>query len=188
MSVQNGDKQVNPRPYAVLGSGDLVSHLQRDDLDPNSKEYRFNVFRLERDEQVTHALRPIDLRSMVKLCQVLAFTIADDGWVSDDVRSELFELADDLDYITHQWSRMDHGSKTPDHEIRRGLIVVRVWHKRSKSGSPFSLTVVRLYRNGDQWKESSRLGRDDIPLVRLALDEAYRWILKKELGNPACGE
>ena len=71
-------------------------------------------------------------------------------------------------------------ARKPQHEIRRGLIVVRVWHKRSRSGSPFSLTVVRLYRNGDQWKESSRLGRDDIPLARLAFDEAHRWILEWE--------
>jgi hypothetical protein len=39
------------------------------------------------------------------------------------------------------------------------------------------LSVVRLFRNGDQWKESTRLGRDDIPLVRLVLDEAYTWML-----------
>ena len=39
------------------------------------------------------------------------------------------------------------------------------------------MQVVRIYRNGDQWKESTRLGRDDIPLARLVLDEAYEWVL-----------
>lgn len=73
--------------------------------------------------------------------------------------------------------------RRPSHEIRCGLIVVRMYQKRSKSSSPFSVSVVRLYRNGDQWKESSRLGRDDIPLVRLALDEAHRWILSNEIYN-----
>jgi len=42
------------------------------------------------------------------------------------------------------------------------------------------LSVVRLFRNGDQWKESTRLGRDDIPLVRLVLDEAYTWMLTEQ--------
>ena len=41
------------------------------------------------------------------------------------------------------------------------------------------MAVSRLFRNGDVWKESSRFGRDDIPLLRLALDEAYTWIFRQ---------
>ena len=67
-------------------------------------------------------------------------------------------------------------AKATLHEIRRGLIKVRVRQRKSKHGLQYSLTVVRLYRNGDQWKESTRFGRDDIPIVRLVLDEAYGWI------------
>ena len=65
-------------------------------------------------------------------------------------------------------------------ELRRGLIKVRIWRRRSRQGSRYSLSVVRLFRNGDHWKESTRLGRDDIPLVRLALDEAYTWMLTEQ--------
>lgn len=65
----------------------------------------------------------------------------------------------------------------PHHEIRRGLIKVRIWRRQSRSKSRYSLQVVRIFRNGDQWKESTRFGRDDIPLARLVLDEAYTWIL-----------
>ncbi len=68
----------------------------------------------------------------------------------------------------------------PALEIRRGLIKVRVWQRRSKNGVRYSMSVVRLFRNGDQWKESTRLGRDDIPLVRLVLDEAYSWMLTEQ--------
>ncbi len=67
--------------------------------------------------------------------------------------------------------------RKPDREIRRGLIKVRIWQRRSKKGTRYSLSVVRLFRNGDQWKESARLGRDDIPLARLVLDEAHTWML-----------
>ena len=67
----------------------------------------------------------------------------------------------------------------PVFEIRRGLIKVRIWQRKTKNGVRFSLTVVRLFRNGDQWKESTRLGRDDIPLVRLLLDKAHTWILNQ---------
>lgn len=65
----------------------------------------------------------------------------------------------------------------PAMEIRRGLIKVRIWQRKSNNGVRYSLTIVRLFRNGDQWKESTRLGRDDIPLVRLLLDQAHTWIL-----------
>ena len=68
----------------------------------------------------------------------------------------------------------------PALEIRRGLIKVRIWQRKSKNGVRYSLSVVRLFRNGDQWKESTRLGRDDIPLVRLVLDEAHTWMLTNE--------
>jgi hypothetical protein len=68
----------------------------------------------------------------------------------------------------------------PAWEIRRGLIKVRIWQRRSKNGLRYSLDVVRLYRNGDQWKESTRFGQDDIPLVRLVLDEAHTWMLTNE--------
>ena len=68
----------------------------------------------------------------------------------------------------------------PAWEIRHGLIRVRIRQRRSRRGSHYSLSVVRLYRNGDQWKESTRLGRDDLPLVRLALDEAHAWMLTQQ--------
>jgi hypothetical protein len=67
----------------------------------------------------------------------------------------------------------------PTHEIRRGLIKVRIWRKRTRDGLRHTVAVTRLFRNGDSWKESTRFGRDDIPLMRLALDEAYAWIYQQ---------
>lgn len=65
----------------------------------------------------------------------------------------------------------------PVYEIRRGLMKVRIWRKRTRSGIRHTVAVTRLFRNGDTWKESGRFGRDDIPLIRLLLDKAYTWIL-----------
>ena len=64
----------------------------------------------------------------------------------------------------------------PVHEIRIGLIKASVWKKRTRSGLRHSVAVVRLYRNGDRWQQSSRFGRDDLPVVRLVLDKAHLWI------------
>jgi hypothetical protein len=68
--------------------------------------------------------------------------------------------------------------RQPMHEIRYGLIKVRIWRKRTRSGLRHTLAVTRLFRNGDVWKESTRFGRDDIPLIRLVLDKAYTWIYR----------
>ena len=64
----------------------------------------------------------------------------------------------------------------PIRELRLGLIKVRIWRNRTRSGLRHTIAVTRLFRNGDVWKESTRFGRDDIPLLRLALDEAHTWI------------
>ena len=71
----------------------------------------------------------------------------------------------------------------PVFELRHGLIKVRVWRKRTKLMLRHTVTVTRLFRNGDVWKESSRFGRDDIPLVRLLLDEAHTWIYQQSSGK-----
>ena len=64
----------------------------------------------------------------------------------------------------------------PLHTIRFGYIKASIWRNSTKSGDRHSVSVVRLYRNGDEWKESSRFGRDDLLLVSKAMNEAHSWI------------
>lgn len=66
------------------------------------------------------------------------------------------------------------------HEIRQGLLTVRI--RRTKSGSDVRhmLSIHRLYKNGDLWHESTRFGRDDIPFIRFMLDEAHTWMIQQE--------
>lgn len=65
----------------------------------------------------------------------------------------------------------------PIHEIRRGLVMARIRRKNGRQGTRHSVSVVRLYRDGDQWKQSTRFGRDDLPLLRHVIDLAHTWIL-----------
>jgi hypothetical protein len=67
--------------------------------------------------------------------------------------------------------------QTPNHEIRVGAIKARISQKQTRSGSRYTISLVRLFRNGDVWKESTRFGRDDLPVLRLLLDKVYSWIL-----------
>ncbi|MDA1161883.1 MAG: hypothetical protein O3B13_02150 [Planctomycetota bacterium] len=66
------------------------------------------------------------------------------------------------------------------HEVRRGTITARIRRSRTRSGPRHTVSVVRLFRNGDHWKESTRFGRDDIPVVRLVLDLAHTWVLESQ--------
>ena len=63
-------------------------------------DYQFSVFRFGQFAEASHALRPTDLRDLVKLCQVVAFAIVDDGWIGDEQRRELLDLMGELDQIT----------------------------------------------------------------------------------------
>ena len=64
----------------------------------------------------------------------------------------------------------------PVHTIRYGMIKASIWRNETKSGERHAVSVVRLYRNGDVWKESTRFGRDDLPLVAKVADQAHSWI------------
>jgi hypothetical protein len=64
-------------------------------------------------------------------------------------------------------------------EFRHGLLVVRVRRVRSSASARHTLSIHRLYKNGDIWHESSRFGPNDIPLIRYLLDEAHTWILTR---------
>jgi hypothetical protein len=76
----------------------------------------------------------------------------------------------------------------PAHVIRFGVIKARIWRRRTRSGPRFTVSVVRLYKNGEVWKESSRFDPRDIPLVRLALDRTHRWLLQQASREPDVGD
>ncbi len=67
----------------------------------------------------------------------------------------------------------------PVHIIRYGMIKASIWHNHTKSGPRHSVSIVRLYRNGEVWKESLRFGRDDLPLVAKVSDQAHTWIYEQ---------
>ena len=67
-------------------------------------------------------------------------------------------------------------STRPIHEIRLGRIRAAIWENETKNGTQFNVTVSRLYKDGDKWKDSSSFGRDDLPLVAKVMDRCHSWI------------
>ncbi len=64
----------------------------------------------------------------------------------------------------------------PVHEIRMGKIKACVWENQNDGKTYHNVTVVRLYKDGDDWKESTSFGRDDLLLVAKVADQVHTWI------------
>lgn len=89
------------KPYAMLGAGELASSIWKSGNELVGWRYHFNIFRLAVNGRTGQKLKPTDLRHLVKLAQVLAATLADDGCLEPSVRRELRELASRLDEISN---------------------------------------------------------------------------------------
>jgi hypothetical protein len=70
-------------------------------------------------------------------------------------------------------------AKRPVHEIRMGRVRAAIWENNSQNGTRHNVTFSRLYRDGDQWKDSSSFGRDDLPLLAKVADQVHTWIYQQ---------
>jgi len=88
------------KPYCSLGAGCLTSFLWKIGDQSSGWRYRFNLFRLAaKGGRVSQLFRPNDLMHFVKLVQVIASVIADDGCLSSVERDVLRRLATELDGV-----------------------------------------------------------------------------------------
>ena len=67
-------------------------------------------------------------------------------------------------------------AQAPVHKVRLGRITASVWANDGSNGTFHNVTLVRSYKDGEEWKESSSFGRDDLPLVAKAVDQCHTWI------------
>lgn len=64
----------------------------------------------------------------------------------------------------------------PVHEIRLGRIKAAIWSNETQNGPRHNVTLSRIYKDGNDWKDSASFGRDDLPLVAKVVDQAHTWI------------
>jgi hypothetical protein len=65
----------------------------------------------------------------------------------------------------------------PATDFRLGRVKATVWANQAANGDVwYSVEIVRLYLDAEQWHESTSFGRDDLPLVAKAADMAFAWI------------
>jgi len=70
----------------------------------------------------------------------------------------------------------------PVHEIRLGRVKATIWQNPTDNGTRHNVAVCRLYKDGENWKQTSSFGRDDLPLVAKVSDLAHSWIYEQSAG------
>ena len=82
----------------IVGAGQLVSSIWKLGSEQTDCRYRFDVVRNASEQGfVTDLFQPIDLFHFIKLIQVLAAVISDDGCLTQTERTMLRNLAAKLD-------------------------------------------------------------------------------------------
>ena len=82
----------------IVGAGPLLSTIWKLGDEHTGWRYRFNLTRQTSDKSVfTDLFQPLDLVNFIKLIQVLAAVIADDGCLTQADRTTLKNLAAQLD-------------------------------------------------------------------------------------------
>ena len=64
-----------------------------------------------------------------------------------------------------------------------GRIRAAIWQNQTDTGVRHNVTISRLYKDGDDWKDTTSFGRDDLPLVAKVCDLAHSWIYSQSSGN-----
>jgi hypothetical protein len=96
----------------MVGAGRLTSMIWKDGDQQSGWRYKFNLFRTSAGGgRISQLFQPADVIHFVKLAQVIATVIADDGCLSEVERGVLKRLAAELDEL---WQREALPSGTDD--------------------------------------------------------------------------
>ena len=69
----------------------------------------------------------------------------------------------------------------PVFTLRRKGVSVSVFENQSAEGKAFYKTALqRTYKEGEEFKTTTSLSRDDLPVAQILMGKAYEFILEKE--------
>ncbi len=98
------------KPMGMAGAGPLTSAIWKTGDHHSGWRYAFNLYRLNgQDGHVSQLFEPSDLWHIIKLTQVVASVLADDGCLTSSDRILIKHIASVLDNIT-----IEPGSDAPD--------------------------------------------------------------------------
>ncbi len=68
----------------------------------------------------------------------------------------------------------------PAHTVRLGAIKAAIWPNKTEYGTRHNVTFSRLYKDGNEWRDTASFGRDDLLELAKAADLAHSWIRDHE--------
>lgn len=75
-------------------------------------------------------------------------------------------------------AKQTKSKQAPVHEVRIGGIKAAIWENETSVGTRHNVTITRLYKHGDDWKQTERFGRDDLLNLAKVVDHANSWIFE----------
>ena len=76
---------------------------------------------------------------------------------------------------------MSENSTRPVYRLRYGNVVAAVWANNSHAGYFYNTTFTRLYKDGEQWGDSSSFEDRDLPNLAKAAADVHTWIFQQKL-------
>ncbi len=105
------------KPMGMVGSGPLTALIWKKGHQDSGWRYQFSLFRQLKAGKVSQLFRPLDLMYFIKLLQVVAAVIADDGCLSPIETGVLRRVEQDLDQLLQRASqRRSSGNATSSPE------------------------------------------------------------------------
>ena len=68
--------------------------------------------------------------------------------------------------------------KRPAHEVRLANIKAVIWENETRNGPMHNVVLVKVYKDGNDWKETRSLSRDDLLLAAKVLNMAHSWMIQ----------
>ena len=68
----------------------------------------------------------------------------------------------------------------PVYSLRYGNVGAAVWARNSSAGYFFDTTFKRVYKDGDQWGDSSSFEDRDLPNLAKAAADVHTWIYQQK--------
>jgi hypothetical protein len=77
-------------------------------------------------------------------------------------------------------NKLEKAGNRPVHTIRYGAVRAAIWRNVVDNGNAsrpmYNVTFSRSYKDGDEWKDASSFGPDNLLELAKAANEAHTWI------------
>lgn len=105
----------------MVGAGPLTALIWKSGHQDSGWRYQFSLFRQLRAGKVSQLFRPLDLMYFIKLLQVIAAVIADDGCLSPIETGVLRRVEQDLDQLLQRASQQRSSGNAATSPENRGV-------------------------------------------------------------------